>query len=213
MPSQKLKVPHETDTARVRRPDRETGAGHPLVHHRLRTQGPPQLLVASLAEQMEIELPERGQEAVRVLGVLNRPLVRDEQPVRLRDRAQRHQRREEPVPVVVQLGPQVVRHHGHPERVRTEGQEGHTAGHRMGAEHPVRIVVRAGEQPFAVTGFEPGEDGSAVGDGGLKNADHGLGALRLGSARFGNPRPDPFFETSETAETFASFAALLPAGF
>lgn len=158
MPSQKLKLPHEAHAACVRGPHREAGSGHTLVHHRLRAERTPQLLVAALAEQMQIELAQRGQETVRVLGLLLRVLVRHDQPVRLRHRAQRQQPREETVPVVVQLGAQVVRHDSHPERVRAEGTEGHTARHRMGSQHPVRIVMRAVEQPLPVTGVDTGEN-------------------------------------------------------
>lgn len=93
----------------IGRPDGEAGAGHALVDHRPGAERPPQLLVPALADQMQIELAEGGQEAVRVphlqLVELFRGLaVPDEQEV-LRDGPQGQDPGEEAVAVVVQPGP------------------------------------------------------------------------------------------------------------
>ena len=143
---------------RVRRPHGEPGAGDALVGHRLGAERRPQLLVPALAEQVQVEVAQRGQETVRVLDVLDRPVVRHEQPVR-RDLRQRQQAGEEPVPVVVQFGPQVPGGDRDGPCVRPEGTEGDPAGHRVGAEHAVRVVVGAGEQASAVDGVHGGGDG------------------------------------------------------
>lgn len=108
----------------------------------MRAERPPQLLVPPLAEQVEVQLAQGGQEPVRVLDLLFRPLVRHEETVG-RDVLQRHQAGEEAVPVVVQPDPQLPGQHGHGQGVRPEHPERDPAGHPMGTEHRVRIVVRA----------------------------------------------------------------------
>ena len=61
----------------------------------------------------------------------------------------------------MQLGPQVPGDDGHGQRVRPEGPEGDPAGHLVGAEHRVRVVVRTGEQPPTVTGVDGGGTGAS----------------------------------------------------
>lgn len=96
--------------ARVRRPYGEPGPGHPLVDHRLRAERPPQLLVAALPDQMQIQLTERGQEAVRVVHLDGVVVVRDPEPVG-GDLLHRQHPGEEPVAVVVQFGLRPVGQH------------------------------------------------------------------------------------------------------
>ncbi len=62
----------------------------------------------------------------------------------------------------MQLGPQLPGDDGDPEGVRPEGPEGDAARHRVGAEHRVRVVMGAGEQPLPVGGVEGGETAASV---------------------------------------------------
>ncbi|CAM5695611.1 hypothetical protein SCANM63S_01506 [Streptomyces canarius] len=144
---------------RVRRPHREPGAGDALVGGDVRAERLPELLVPALADQMQVQLAEGGQEAVGVLGLVHRAVVRHQQPVD-GDLGEREQGGEEAVAVVVQLRPQLARDHGDRPRVRAERAEGDPARHRVRAQHGVRIVVGAVQQPCAV----PGVDGRGHGD-------------------------------------------------
>ena len=54
-------------TAGVGRPNREGDPLHPLVANAARAEPPPQLEVAALADQVQVELAQRGQEAVGVV--------------------------------------------------------------------------------------------------------------------------------------------------
>ena len=66
-PSQKLKSP-TTDTDRARRrPDGERGARDALELAHVRAEALPELLVAALADEVQVELADRRQEAVRVV--------------------------------------------------------------------------------------------------------------------------------------------------
>ncbi len=131
----------------------------------MRAERLPQLLVPALADQVQVEVAQRGQEAVRVLHLLVRALVRHQQPVR-RDLVQRQQAGEEAVPVVVQLGPQPAAEDAHRAGEGPEGPHGDPAGDRVGAQHGVRVVVGAGEQPLPVGGVQGGGGGGLGGTGG-----------------------------------------------
>lgn len=148
-----VEVSADPHPARVGRPDGEAGAGDTLDGQRLRAERLPQLLVASFADQMQIEFTEGGQEAVRILELDLGVVVRDEERV-LRDGAQRQQPGEEALAVVVQFGAEPLPDHGHGPGVRPQRPDGDAAGDRVGAEQRVRVVVAAAEQPFAVTGAE-----------------------------------------------------------
>lgn len=148
-----VEVPADPHSARVGCPDREAGAGDALNGHRVRAERLPQLLVAALADQVQIELTESGQEAVRVLELDLGVVVRDEQRV-LRDGAQRQQPGEETLAVVVQFGAEPLRDHGHGPGVRPQRPDGDASADRMGAEQRVRVVVAAAEQPLTVPGVE-----------------------------------------------------------
>ena len=66
-PVPEVEVADEADAARVRRPDGERGAGLALADHGPRAERVPQLLVPSLADQVQVELAERRQVPVRVV--------------------------------------------------------------------------------------------------------------------------------------------------
>ncbi|GAX59019.1 hypothetical protein SO3561_10596 [Streptomyces olivochromogenes] len=89
-------VPADPDPLGVGCPDREAGAGHALVGQGMSPERPPQLLVASLADQMEIDLAQRGQEAIRVVHLVRVARVHHRQHV-LGDRVERQDAREEAV--------------------------------------------------------------------------------------------------------------------
>lgn len=93
---------------------------------------------------MQIEIAERGQEAVRVLHLDLGPVVDDEQLV-LRNGTQRQDTREEAVTVLVQLRPQPLGEHGHRLRERTQHPQLDTAPHQVRPQQGVRIVVGAGQ--------------------------------------------------------------------
>ncbi len=142
-------LPAHPDPARVRRPHREAGALDALVDHRLGAQRVPQPLVPALVDQVQVELAERGQEAVRVVRLVHRLPVGDPQPVAGDPRAGQ-ERGEEAVAVVVQRGLPLPRQHRDRRGVRAQYAHGDAAGRRVGAQDGVRIVVRAGQQPLPV---------------------------------------------------------------
>ena len=63
-----VEVADDGDRLRGRGPDGERGAAHAVELAHVRAEPLPQLLVAALADQVQVELADRGQEAVRVLG-------------------------------------------------------------------------------------------------------------------------------------------------
>ncbi len=156
-----VEAPRDPHAPRVRRPHRETRAGHALVGQDVRAEHPPQLLVPALADQVQVQLAERGQEAVGVLGLVDGAVVGHEQPVG-GDLGEREEPGEEAVPVVVQLGPQICADHGDRLRVRAEGPEGDAAGDRVAAEDGVRIVVGAVAQTLTVRGRHGRGDGDPL---------------------------------------------------
>ena len=88
-----VEVADDRDRARVRRPDREGGAGDPVQLADVRAEPLVEVLVAALHGEVEIELAERRQERVRVadgervpVGVLHLELVLERQP-RLRQQS------------------------------------------------------------------------------------------------------------------------------
>ncbi|GAX59011.1 hypothetical protein SO3561_10588 [Streptomyces olivochromogenes] len=62
-------------------------------------------------------------------------------------------------------------------------------------------------------GSTPAKTGALSTTAGSKTPTTGSAPLGSAARGSGTLAPAPFFETLETAETFASFAALLPAGF
>ncbi len=189
-------VAGDPHTARVRRPHGEPGPGHALVDHRLRPERPPQLLVSALADQMQVQFADGGPEAVRVVDLDGVVLVPHLQPV-LRDLRHGQHAGEEAVAVVVQLGPRPGRQHGDGAGVRAQRPHQHTARDRVRAQHVVRGVVVAGQQPAAVGGVEGGGRAGPLPLGGLPGARRhrlrprgpgALGGRGLGGGRGGRGR-------------------------
>lgn len=135
----------------------------------------------SLADQMQIEIAERGQEAVRVLDLDLIVGVGDQQPV-VGQRGHRQQPGEEAVAVVVEPCPQSLGEHGHRPGVRAQRPEGHTAPDRVGAEQVVRGVVLTGQQPDPVAVVEGTRPAHALADGAPAGA---RGRRRGGCRRLG----------------------------
>ncbi len=127
---------------RVRRPHREPGAGHSLVAHGVRAERPPQLLVPALTDQVQIELAECGQEAVRVVRLQLTAVVGHVQRV-LGDRVQRQHTREEAVALRDEGGAPAAGHHAHRAGEGPQRPEHDPARHRVGAQQRVRIMVGA----------------------------------------------------------------------
>lgn len=196
-----VEVPGDPHPLRVRRPDGEAGARDALVDHRVGAERAPQLLVPALADEMQVEIAERGQEAVRVprldlVGVRPVRAVPHEQRVR-RHLAPRQQSGEETVAVVVQRDAQVGADDRHGRRVRAQRADDHAAPGGVGAEDTVRVVVRPAEQPVPVgvrerrRGLYDGAAGTFAGPRGSGGVGTPGGArLRpVGGARRGPGRP------------------------
>ncbi len=147
------------------------------MRHRPRPERLPQLLVPALADQVQVQVTERGQEPVRVLDILNGTVVGHAEPV-LGHALQRHQPREEPVPVVMQLRPQLPCHDRDSESERPKRPEGDPARDRVGAEYGVgawwvpwrsrsrSVAFRAGEMAGVGSGVSVRTAGVAAGVGG-----------------------------------------------
>ncbi len=133
----------------VGRPDGEAGALDALVGHRVRAQRVPQLLVPALADQVQVQLAEGGQEAVRVVDLDLVVVVRDEEAVAVRDRGEGQHRREEAAALGPQLRAQSLRRDRHRARVGAQGAEEDPAGDGVRPQHAVRVVVRAVQQARA----------------------------------------------------------------
>ncbi len=157
-------VPGDPDALGVRRPHREPGAGHALVPVR------PQLLVAALADQVQVQFAECRQEPVRVVDLQLVAVVRHQQPV-LRHTGQRQQPGEQPVAVVEELGPQPLGDDRDRLGVGAQHADGHPAPLGTGAQHRVRVVVAALQQPGPFVTAErggradPARRGGAAGPG------------------------------------------------
>ena len=146
-PVPRVEVADDAHAASVWRPDRERGAGHALVHPRVRAEVSPQRAMQALSEQVQIDVAQRGPEAVRVVdheGVL---AVLDLEPVRERAPAVRGELRLEQ-PVLLRSprddARAAVEHDGHGRRVGTKGAD----------DRPVTVVVQPEE---AVRVAEPGD--------------------------------------------------------
>ena len=96
-PSQRVEVADDGDRARVRRPDRERGAGDAVDLADVRAEPLVELLVAALHREVEVELAERRQERVRVAQRERVPVrVLDLELVLERQRRLRQQRLPQP---------------------------------------------------------------------------------------------------------------------
>ncbi len=164
-------LPADTHPLGVRGPHREPGAGHSAVCHRLRAERLPQLLVPPLADEVQIEVAEGGQETVRVVDLVLVVLrVRHQQGV-LRERVERQHAREEATPVGGERGARPLDHDAHGPRVGPQHPEDEPARHLMRAEQRVRVVVGAREEAVAVGGVQ--------GSGGAPGCGRGRAARLL----------------------------------
>ena len=126
-------------------PDGEGGAVHPLDRAHLGAQSPPELLVAALADQVQVQFADGGPEAVRLLELHRRLAGGPGHPDPVRGQLGRH--RGDPDPVVLVLhrdGAAVGQHHLHGRGEGLEGAHGGAAGVLVGAQDRVGVVVAAG---------------------------------------------------------------------
>ena len=142
-----VEVAGDPHALRRRRPDREAGAADApvrgVVGADVGAQGVPQPLVAALADQVQVDLAERGQPAVRVVHRVDVVAVADLQAVvagRLGNHAgpqpgvvHPHQR---PCPLGV-----TADEHQHLVGVRPQRAHHGAVAVRMRAQHAVRVVV------------------------------------------------------------------------
>ena len=174
-----VEVPGDPHPARVRRPHGEAGAGHALVGHRLRAE---RLSTAPRAGPRRSGADRaRRARAGSGTGPRDLRLVARRTPPAACTRGSRRSGStagEEPVAVVVQLGPQpsastvTARAYGRSTRKTTPPR------HRVGAEQRVRIVVGAGQQPPPVRGRR-----AAGARRGLRGWAPGDAAVRRGRRR------------------------------
>ena len=144
-------VADHPDGPRVGCPHREAralaGAQGALEPSDVGAQHGPQLLVAALADQVQVDLADARQVAVRVVdGVDRLPLVGvvdHLQPVVAALRAGQRGR-PDAVVLVVGLGPTVLGEDRDPARERLERPHGGAGAVDVRAEHPVGVVVGAG---------------------------------------------------------------------
>ena len=137
-------VAHHAHRARRRRPDREGDAPRAVDLAGVRAQALPQALVAPLADQVQVELSQRGQERVGVARTRDRVAELHLDLVARQRACPGHDRLEQARRAVRQLDRgAAVRHH--PDRPRARAPDAHrdAVGHGVGAEHAVRLVVVA----------------------------------------------------------------------
>lgn len=141
----------------IRRPHRERRTGHraptALV---LAHPGPehlPQLLVPALADQVQVEFAEGGQEAVGIVVGVHVGAVVDAHPVIGHDRA-RQPACEHPLALVREFRQRLARRRGQPHLVgeRPQHPHGHALGGRVRAEQRVRIAEVSRGEPLEVGG-------------------------------------------------------------
>ncbi len=126
--------------------------------------------MAALADQVQVQVAEGGQEPVGVVDLDLVAVVRHQQPV-VRHRRQRQQSGEQPVAVVVEFGPQPLGDDRDRLGVGAQHPEGHPAALGARAQHRVRVVVAALQQPGPFLGAEhrrrpdPVRRGGAAGPG------------------------------------------------
>ena len=134
----------------VGRPHRERRAGHPAVHADVGAEHLPQPLVAALADEVDVEVADRGPEPVRVVHGERQLAVRDLEAV-LGHLGARHLDLEDPCRVDERHRHRraVGQHDAGPGGVGAEGPDHDRAGTvGVGAEHGVGIRVLPGDQPL-----------------------------------------------------------------
>ena len=154
-PVPEVEVADDRHRARGRRPDRERrpvdAVQRPLVRAHLR----PQLLMAALAEQVLVEVRQRRREAV---GILRRPRaavrIVDLELVGHGQRSARQRSLEQPARMhPLELDARRL----HDDRLRRRVQRPHddtALGGSVRAQHGVRVVVIAGDEPVELGGHE-----------------------------------------------------------
>jgi hypothetical protein len=154
------------------------------VFHDRRAERLPQLLVPALRDQVQVQLAERRQEAVRVRH-LDRVVGGVAHLKRVRGHGrQRQHTGEQPVAVVVQLRGHPVRDDRDRLRVRAQHAKAHAAGHRVRAQQPVRVVVLTAQQtpPVGVverrSRWRPGRCAGAAAGRGRPGGVRGRSAAR-----------------------------------
>jgi hypothetical protein len=156
------------------RPDREAGpgdrAGRGVVVADVGAQDVPEPLVAALADQVQVDLAERGQPAVRVVDDVDALAVAHGQPVvrgRTRDDAGEQ-------PGVVHPDQRealaALAHHVHLVGVRPQHPDHGAVRVRVRAQDRVRVMVRSAEQAV---------DGRRIGRAGVDRLVEGLGQVVL----------------------------------
>ena len=144
-----VEVADDTHRASVRRPHRERGAGRSVHGAHVRAEHVPQLLVTALADQMQIELADRRQMAIRVVGDEVRA-VRVGRGELVASGPARAGALPDAGPGVLERHAGAVGEHcGDARRERPAGPDDPLlaalrVGFGVDAEHRVRVVVRAG---------------------------------------------------------------------
>jgi hypothetical protein len=169
-----VEVARHADGTGVRRPDGEGGAGDALVLAHVAAEHLPELLVAALAEQVQVELGDGGGETVGVVGDPRRASV-----VGRLDRVRADGLARDALPEAV--GHVLEREGrpggtGHGDRLgqRSDDADGSAAAARVRAEDGVRVAVGAGGDGEDLVVAE-GEE--AVGVARRGGVDPGVGAL------------------------------------
>jgi hypothetical protein len=148
-----VEVADDGDRLRGRRPDGERGAAHAVELEHVRAQLLPQLLVAALADEVQVELADRRQEPVRVLGRHLPVAVGDLVGVGERQRRLREAGLEDAGRVDLlhrhRLAA-VAREHGHGGGGGAPRPDDHAVAVGMGAEVGVGLRVLAGVQAIGI---------------------------------------------------------------
>ncbi len=142
-------VADQPDAAGVGRPDREGGADHPLVLDHPGAEAAPELAVLALADEVEVEVAEGGQEAV---GVVDHPAALplvEAQPVG-GQLGNRYPALEDAALEALQRALTTLPDHRAALRRRMEGAHHGLLAEGVGAEDPVGLVLLPAEQPDGV---------------------------------------------------------------
>ena len=138
------------------RPYRERRAGRPLMHPHLRPEMVPQRLVPALAEQVEVELPERWPIPVRIVEHHHDTVRVGRLEAVVRDvRTLQHPREHPGGMHAAHLDTPPIGEDDHPDRVGTPPADHQTVvavavPFRVSAEDLVRIVVLTGDETLQV---------------------------------------------------------------
>ena len=144
-----VEVADHGDGLRGRRPDRERGARDALVLDHVRAEARVDLLVAALADEVQVDVAERRHEAVGVVDAVRRAVaVVDLELVVERQLRARHEALEQPIRVGgLELGDRLALHiDGDLARGRPDGADHDASLSGMGA--PERVRVRGHVPPF-----------------------------------------------------------------